>query len=83
MLRLPIFEHHSPASVDDALSLMGGLHAQGREVRLIAGGTDLVPNMKHEIETPDDVVSLRNAGLAGVRREGDVIILGAMTSVRS
>ena len=60
MLRLPAFAYESPDTVDgvlDALAMHGG------RARLIAGGTDLLPNMKHGIEQADVVVSLRKLGL--------------------
>lgn len=62
MLRLPAFAHAAPASLDEALSLLA---QPGRRARVLAGGTDLLPNLKHGIEEADLVVSLRN--LAGLR----------------
>jgi 4-hydroxybenzoyl-CoA reductase subunit beta len=83
MLRLPTFRHHAPEGLDAALALIGDLVARGESVKLIAGGTDLVPNMKHEITTPAHVVSLRGAGLAGIARQGESLVLGAMTPVQT
>ena len=77
MLRLPIFEHHSPSSLDAALELLGEFAQRNEAAKVIAGGTDLVPNMKHEIETPQHVVSLKNLGLEGVEEEGGEIVIGA------
>lgn len=83
MLRLPIFEHHNPSSLDAALELLGEFAQRNEAAKVIAGGTDLVPNMKHEIETPQHVVSLKNLGLEGVEEEGDEIVIGAMSSLES
>ncbi len=83
MLRLPVFEHHSPVGIDAALELLGEFSRRDEAVKVIAGGTDLVPNMKHEIETPQHVVSLKHLGLEGVEREGNEIVIGAMTSLES
>ena len=83
MLRLPAFEHHRPKDLDEAVVLLGALHARGEPVKVIAGGTDLVPNMKHEITVPAHVISLRGLGLAGIRRDGDTLVLGAMTTVHA
>jgi 4-hydroxybenzoyl-CoA reductase subunit beta len=43
MMRLPAFEYRAPVSVADAVKLMGD---HGPEAMLVAGGTDLYPNMK-------------------------------------
>jgi 4-hydroxybenzoyl-CoA reductase subunit beta len=50
---------------------------------VMAGGTDLVPNMKHELFTPEVVVSLSNvAELCGIRRAADGgLSLGATTTI--
>jgi 4-hydroxybenzoyl-CoA reductase subunit beta len=50
-------------------------------VQILAGGTDLVPNMKHELFTPKLVLSLaRIPELTGIRVEPDgTLVIGAMT----
>ncbi len=80
MLRLPEFELREPATLAEACALLA---AHGDEVQLVAGGTDLVPNMKHELFTPRLVLSLaRLAELQGVRVESDgTLVLGAMTTL--
>ena len=55
MLRLPPFEYHRPQALDEALEL---LDRHGPAARPIAGGTDLIPNMKHRLFTPDHLVAL-------------------------
>lgn len=59
MLRLPPYRYHRPERLDEALEL---LEAHGAMARIIAGGTDLIPNMKHGLFTPDHLVSLRGLG---------------------
>jgi 4-hydroxybenzoyl-CoA reductase subunit beta len=79
MLRLPQFEVAEPATVEEAVSI---LHRFGDRARAMAGGTDLMPNMKHEIVTPDVVVGLwRIAALKGVRTGGDEIRIGATSTL--
>ena len=64
MLRLPPFRYHRPGTVDEAVSLLAGF---GEEAMPMAGGTDLMPNMKHRLFTPAHVVSLnRIAAMKGV-----------------
>src|SRR3954466_6975138 len=56
MLRLPWFEHRAPRSVAEAAKILAG---EGPRAMLIAGGTDLVPNMKRRHQAPQVLVSLR------------------------
>src|SRR3954469_6532725 len=55
MLRLPWFEHRAPRSVAEAVQILAG---EGPRAMLIAGGTDLVPNMKRRHQAPQVLVSL-------------------------
>jgi 4-hydroxybenzoyl-CoA reductase subunit beta len=56
MLRLPWFEHRAPRSVAEAARILAG---EGWRAMLIAGGTDLLPNMKRRHQSPQMLVSLR------------------------
>lgn len=80
MLRLPKFELRSPRTLSEAIQL---LEEAGPAAMVIAGGTDLVPNMKHELATPELLVSLAHIEeLRGVRREPEgALAIGAMTSL--
>jgi len=55
MLRLPWFEHRAPRSVAEAAKILAG---EGPAAMLIAGGTDLLPNMKRRHQSPKVLVSL-------------------------
>ena len=78
MLRLPACEVANPRTVDQALALLA---EHGDAAMLIAGGTDLVPNMKHRLFEPEVLVSLeRVPELRGLREEDDgSLVIGAMT----
>jgi len=80
VLRMPAFRLEEPASLAEARALLG---RHGDEAVLLAGGTDLVPNLKHELVTPAVVVSLaRVPELHGVRVEADgTLVLGALTTL--
>ena len=65
MLRLPPYRYHRPSTVDEAVTLLARF---GPEAMPIAGGTDLVPNMKHRLFTPAHVVSLN--GIEAMRGIG-------------
>jgi aerobic carbon-monoxide dehydrogenase medium subunit len=50
------------------------------DAKLLAGGQTLLPTMKQRLASPAVLVDLGHvAGLTGVRREGDAIVIGAMT----
>lgn len=72
------FSYHRPASVADAVKLLADL---GDEARPLAGGHSLVPMMKLRLATPAHLVDLHGvAGLNGIRRDGNKIVIGAMTT---
>jgi len=55
MMRLPWFGFRSPSTVAEAAKILA---AEGPQAMLIAGGTDLLPNMKRRHQTPATLVSL-------------------------
>jgi 4-hydroxybenzoyl-CoA reductase subunit beta len=74
MMRLPWFEHRAPQSVQEAARILAG---EGPAAMLIAGGTDLLPNMKRRHQAPRVLVSLKN--VEEIRRNGAA--LGAGTTL--
>jgi carbon-monoxide dehydrogenase medium subunit len=72
------FEYHRPASLSEAVALLGRLDS---DARLIAGGHSLIPMMKLRLAMPTHLVDLAGvAELKGVRVEGGEIVVGAMTT---
>jgi aerobic carbon-monoxide dehydrogenase medium subunit len=72
------FEYHRPASVGDAIKLLASL---GEEARPLAGGHSLIPMMKLRLATPGHLVDLHGvAALKGIRRDGNAVVIGAMTT---
>jgi 4-hydroxybenzoyl-CoA reductase subunit beta len=57
MMRLPWFEYRAPATLAEAARILAG---EGPHAMLIAGGTDLLPNMKRRQMAPKVLVSLRS-----------------------
>ena len=55
MIRVPSFRHVAARSVAEAARAL----AEDPGAMLLAGGTDLVPNMKRRQQVPTTVVSLR------------------------
>ena len=84
MLRLPPFRYHRPATVEEAVSLLG---EHTGDVMPVAGGTDLIPNMKHRLFEPGHLVALKGIGeMKGIREEGGFLRIGAgetLTAVAS
>ena len=80
MMRLPPFQYLAPVSVADAVKLMAD---HGAEAMLVAGGTDLYPNMKRRQFEPTVLVGLRGIrDLAGVRQPGaGALAMGAGTTL--
>ena len=58
MLRLHEYTYHRPAALADAV----GLLREHPDALPIAGGTDLMPNMKHRLFTPRHLVALKGIG---------------------
>ena len=72
------FSYHRPATLAEAVNLLVDL---GDEARPLAGGHSLVPMMKLRLATPGHLIDLHGvAGLKGIRREGNTIVIGAMTT---
>ena len=79
MLRLPPFEHLVPKNIDDAVRLLA---ERGSDALLVAGGTDLYPNMKRRQFEPKYLVGLTALReLRGVNRENGNIVIGAATTL--
>ncbi len=57
MLRLPPFRYMAPHSLDEAARMLAG---EGEGAMLVAGGTDLYPNMKRRQFTPQVLIGLRH-----------------------
>jgi 4-hydroxybenzoyl-CoA reductase subunit beta len=79
MLRLHPYTYHRPDSVAGAVEL---LREHEGDALPIAGGTDLVPNMKHGLFTPSHLVSLRAVEeMRGIDVGSDEIRIGACESL--
>ncbi len=68
------FTFEAPSSTAAAAQLI----AQGG--KLLAGGQSLLPSMRLRLAIPEKIVDLNGiAELAGIRREGNALVIGAMT----
>src|SRR5215471_1023120 len=57
MLRLPPFRYLAPRTIEQATQLLA---QEGEQAMLVAGGTDLYPNMKRRQFTPQVLIGLRS-----------------------
>lgn len=70
------FAYHRPKSVADAVALLKG----NEEARPMSGGMTLIPTLKQRLARPSDVVDLGGLKeLAGIKVEGDTVVIGGMT----
>jgi 4-hydroxybenzoyl-CoA reductase subunit beta len=78
MLRLHEYAYHRPRTIGEAAELLAA--HPGRALP-IAGGTDLMPNMKHGLFTPEHVIALKQiSALHGIEeRDGELVIGAAET----
>ena len=87
MIRLPPFTYLAPTTIDAAARLMA---EHGRDAMLVAGGTDLYPNMKRRQFEPKVLVALRglrelrgiNGSAAGGLKIGAGTTLSAVAAHR-
>ena len=59
MMRLPKFQFFAPGSLAEACAILAG---EGPDAMILAGGTDLVPNMKRRQQQPRALVSRSRGG---------------------
>ncbi len=73
------FELFEPASLPEAIAL---LVKYGDRAKLLAGGTDLVVNMRERRASPDYIVALgRIPGLDGIVQETGGVRIGALAAI--
>ena len=79
MLPFPTFSYEAPERLEDALAV-----AAAPGSRIVAGGTDLLPSMKHRLFTPATLLSLRRvSALKGISQTEDGgLSIGAMATLR-
>ncbi len=73
MQTLPVFDVARPASAAEAVALLAR-----RGARAIAGGTDLLPNLRRGLEQPELLVDLSDiAGFDAIDERGGALAIGA------
>jgi aerobic carbon-monoxide dehydrogenase medium subunit len=70
------FNYHQAKNIDEAAKLVSG----AEEGKLMAGGMTLIPTLKQRLAKPSDLVDLgKIADLKGIKKDGNNIVIGAMT----
>jgi len=72
MMRLPYFRYHAPRTIAEAADLLSDGDAM-----IVAGGTDLLPNMKRRQQVPRTLIGIRNIADLGRISTGDGLTVGA------
>jgi 4-hydroxybenzoyl-CoA reductase subunit beta len=93
-LSLPQFKLLRPRTVEEAVSLLAkhsdraaagdsSEHVPSPNLRIVAGGTDLIPSMRQKLFDPQYVLDIRHiAELKGIReQQGSGVEIGALTSL--
>jgi 4-hydroxybenzoyl-CoA reductase subunit beta len=77
-MRLPRFRYHVPRTIGEAVKILAG---EGPDAMPIAGGTDLLPNMKRRHQVPRTLVALRHVDELRRVENGSGLVLGAGLSL--
>ena len=78
-MRLPKFRYVEPESIKEVSTIL--LDEPG--AKILAGGTDILPNMKHRVELPSVVVNIKKIPeLNFVQQDDGGIRIGALTPLK-
>jgi 4-hydroxybenzoyl-CoA reductase subunit beta len=76
---LPKFEYYEPKEIKEAVSIL----QNEPKARILAGGTDLLVNMKHRVECPPVVVNIKRiADLDYIRQDNGDLRIGALVPLK-
>ncbi len=74
----PSFDYVRPTTLDDVVAALG---EHGDEAKVLAGGQSLLPLLRLRLAYPSALVDAgRVDEMRGVRRDGDRLVIGAMTT---
>src|ERR1041385_4850671 len=77
------FDLHNPTSIPEAIALLDPQDANNRRIRLMAGGQDLLTELKDRLVEPEAVVNLKH--IPGMNRisydEKRGLHIGALVNV--
>lgn len=74
------FEYHNPGTLEQAISLLAQYNGQAR---LLAGGTDLIVEMRNGVLSPNAVIDLKGIpDLYFLKDEKESLRIGALVTIR-
>jgi len=75
------FDYYEPKSLNEAIEI---LSKYGSDAKILAGGTDLLILIKMGVLKPRCIVNIKKiSDLYGIREQGDQLIIGALTKLRT
>lgn len=78
-MRLPKFEYQEPKDFQEACEILN----KEPGARVLAGGTDLLVNMKHRVEQPSVIVNIKKVpGFNAIRITDGLVRIGALTPLK-
>ena len=78
-MSLPQFKLLRARTLDEAVTF---LDKHAANLRILAGGTDLIPSMQQKLFEPEYVLDIRHiAELTGIREQGSGVEIGALTTL--
>jgi 4-hydroxybenzoyl-CoA reductase subunit beta len=79
VVRLPKFKYFEPKDMAEAVSFL----QNNPSARILAGGTDLLVNMKHRVECPPKIVNIKKiANLDYIKQDNGDVRIGALTTLK-
>lgn len=79
-MRLPKFKYYEPKDLKEAVSIL----LDEPSARVLAGGTDLLVNMKQRVACPQTVVNIKQiVGLDYIKPDNNAVRIGALTRLKS
>ncbi|MBT8370248.1 MAG: FAD binding domain-containing protein [Deltaproteobacteria bacterium] len=78
-MRLPKFDYFEPQDLKEAVSII----QSEPSAKILAGGTDILVNMKHRVECPSVIVNIKRiADLDYIRPDVEDIRIGSLTPLK-
>lgn len=78
-MSLPQFKLLRPRTLDETVTF---LDKHAANLRILAGGTDLIPSMQQKLFEPEYVLDIRHIpDLKGIRQQGSGVEIGALTTL--
>lgn len=79
-MRLPKFNYVEPKNIREASSIL----LDNPRAKILAGGTDLLVNMKHRVEVPSVIVNIKRIShVDSIEKRNGSIRIGALASLKS